>query len=162
MHRLVQLVTRDHLSDDQRALWAKEAVQMVSAAYSECWRRYAHMGGMRASAAARASAATHAEALQVAPDATASVLRRAGVYLYRRMELSEARRCLERALSIHEKAFGPGHPELARIVTELGAVLVALGDLAEHDRCCERAVWISDRLGTRRKPLFNSATWAVC
>ena len=44
-------------------------------------------------------------------------------------DLAAARKCFERALAIGEKAYGPGHPNVATMVNNLGSVLQDLGDL---------------------------------
>ena len=61
-------------------------------------------------------------------------------------ELAKARKCLERALKIDEKVYGPDHPTVARDVNNLGLVLRDLGELAEVRKCFERALKIDEKV----------------
>ncbi len=60
----------------------------------------------------------------------------------------KARHCLERALKIDEKVYGPDHPTVAIDINNLGMVLQDLGELAEARKCFERALKIfREKLG---------------
>ena len=56
-----------------------------------------------------------------------------------------AKRILEKALKIDEKAYGPDHPNVARDVNNIGLVLQAQGDLQEARKRFERALKIGEK-----------------
>jgi tetratricopeptide (TPR) repeat protein len=89
----------------------------------------------------------HAEA--VAAQAEAAGLEQAGwlwnelgYYLNMISEYEAARDCLERALRIDERIFGPEHPYVAIYVNNLGRALWSLGDLPGARLNFERALQI--------------------
>jgi tetratricopeptide (TPR) repeat protein len=145
VHRLVQAVVIDRLKEEDRKTWAEAAVRLVNAAFPfklndvttwpECSRLLPHVR----------AAAGHAESLQVAPETTGRILNETGLYLEGRAEFVEAKRELERALAIDERAFGPDHPTVAIRVNNLGNVLRDLGDLAGARARFERALAIDER-----------------
>ena len=92
-----------------------------------------------------ALAAGHAEALEVASEATGRLLNQAGLYLKGRAEFAEAKAVLERALAIWEKVLGADHPNVATLVNNLGSVLHGLGDLEGARAAYERALAIFER-----------------
>jgi len=144
VHRLVQAAARDRLADDTRRTWAGAAVRLVSGAFPlesydvrtwpRCARLLPHV----------LAAAGHAEALEVASEATGRLLNQAGLYLWERAEFAEAKAAFERALTISEATYGPDHPKVATLANNLGSVLKALGDLAGAKAAYERALAISE------------------
>jgi tetratricopeptide (TPR) repeat protein len=147
MHRLVQAVARDQLSDDARKKWAETAVQIVVGAFPagendpgdvRTWPTCARL-------LPHALATTeHAEAVQVAPQVTGVLLNQVGLYLLGRAELRQAKAVLERVLRLDEAAYGPDHPNVATDVNNLGLVLKDLGDLAGARTHFERALRIDE------------------
>ena len=147
VHRLVQAVARDQLSDDDRRRWAEAAVQIMDDAFPSgendpsdvrtwptCARLLPHA----------LAAAEHAEAMQVAPQATGRLLNQVGLYLKGRAELRQAKAALERALRMDQAAYGPDHPAVATRVNNLGMVLKDMGDLAGARAHLERALRIDE------------------
>jgi tetratricopeptide (TPR) repeat protein len=144
VHRLVQAVTRERMTEEARKLWAAAAARAVNAAFPDssddvrtwpvCSRLLPHA----------LEAADHSDALQVAPHETAWLLNQAGVYLWGRAELARARRMFERALKVAEAVYGPDHPEVAVRVNNLGSVLQDQGDLAGARTCYERALRMAE------------------
>jgi tetratricopeptide (TPR) repeat protein len=146
VHRLVQAVARDQLTDDAHRTWTEAAVRIVDDAFPSdviddlqawplCARLLPHA----------LVAAGQAETLAVAPEATGRLLNQAGLYLRGRAEFAEAKAALERALAIDEAAFGPDHPNnVARDVNNLGLVLQDLGDLDGARAAFERALAIDE------------------
>ena len=145
LHRLVQAVTRDRLSEEERGKWAAATVRLLNAAFpfdqydpatwEESGRLLPHA----------LVAAGHAEALHVATEETGNLLNQAGTYLWRRAEFAAAKAAFERALAIDEKAYGPDHPEVARDVNNLGTVLQDIGDLAGAREHYERALAVDEK-----------------
>ena len=146
VHRLVQAVTRDRLSDEVRKIWADAAVRLVKGAFpynsndirtwSECLLLLPHA----------LAAAGHAEVLRAEPKATQQLLNRAGVYLMGRAEFGEAKALYKRALHIAENIFGQEHDAVATISNNLGLVLQDMGDLESAKECYERALTIGEKV----------------
>ena len=144
VHRLVQAVVRDRLSEDDEKRWAETAVALLSAAFPFesdevqtwplCSRLLPHA----------LAAAAHAEAREVAPEETSRILNETGIYLRGRAEFAEAKVNLERALLLAEKTYGRDHSEVAAIVNNLGSVLQDLGDLQGAKEHFERALKIDE------------------
>ncbi|MCK5014313.1 MAG: ATP/GTP-binding protein, partial [Candidatus Omnitrophica bacterium] len=107
VHRLVQAVVQERLSDDGRKRWAESAVRIVNEAFPfdsddvgtwpVCSRLLPHA----------LAVADYAEALDVASDSTGRLLNQTGLYLKGRAQFTEAKEMFERALSIDEAAYGP-------------------------------------------------------
>ena len=146
VHRLVQAVARDRLSDEERKRWAEAAVRLVNGAFpqkSQDVRTWDECSALLPHALA---AAGHSEELEVAPKPTSRLLNQAGLYLRGRAEFSEAKSAYERALEIGEKALGTDHPWVATYVNNLGGVLEDLGDLAGAKKSYERAIEIGEKV----------------
>lgn len=144
VHRLVQLVTRERLSEDERKKWAESAVRVVNEAFPQ------ESNDVRTwSACARLSqhaltAAEFGETLEIAPEATGRLLNQPGLYFRGRAQYVEAKQSYERALRTYEAAFGPNHSYVATAVNNLGVALQDLGEMAEARKCIERALRIDE------------------
>jgi len=142
VHRLVQAVTRDLISDEEKGTWAEAAVKLLSAIYPfhqhdlATWRLSERLlpHGI--------AAADHADKLSAAGPETALVLKHIGTHLLWVASLHEARRALERALNIAEAVFGPDHINVAFVLNQLGAVHRDLADYQGAKAFCERALSI--------------------
>ncbi|MDD2837161.1 MAG: FxSxx-COOH system tetratricopeptide repeat protein, partial [Methanothrix sp.] len=125
VHRLVQAVVQDKLSNERQKIWAESALKMVNDAFSfdqldqETWEKCSKLS------AHAFYAAQHAEKMEILPQETANLLNSLGGYLNNRMELASARSVLERALAIDEKALGPEQTSVSRDVNNIGTVLQA-------------------------------------
>ncbi|NQE52763.1 hypothetical protein C5S29_04150, partial [ANME-1 cluster archaeon GoMg3.2] len=106
VHRLVQAVVCDRLSEDEEKRWVETVVRLVSAAfpfYSDDVRTWHQCSCLLPHALA---AATHAGVLEVAPEVTQHILNQTGLYLRGRAEFAEAKVLYERALPLAEEAYG--------------------------------------------------------
>jgi hypothetical protein len=127
VHRLVQAWVRATLDEPAQRRWAAVAVQLIWAAFPvdtddpatfpACARLLPHV----------LAATDHASRLAADPEATAGLLTRVGVYLWRRVEPGQARQLFERALAILEARLGPDHPDVARSLNNIGNALRARG-----------------------------------
>jgi tetratricopeptide (TPR) repeat protein len=142
VHRLVQAVVRDHLTQRERDAWAELAVRLLSEAFPTqlrepgTWPRCAQL------IPHVLAAADHTTTQPAAAAAAGSLLNRATEYLGRRAELRAARGACERALAIIEAAYGPDHPEVAGTLTNLGIVVQQLGELGAARSAQERSLAI--------------------
>jgi len=110
MHRLVQAAVRRSLPPPERATVEGTVLRLLQAALPvdilhqpDAWPRWRQLlPHVLVACAERPD--------PVEPSATSWLLDRAGTYLQSRGEPAAARPLLERALSIHEAAYGPEHP----------------------------------------------------
>lgn len=141
VHRLVQVVMRDRLSD-KRNQFANSALLSVNSAFPQesddvrtwkvCARLLPHA----------LVAAKWSQALGLVPDATGRLLNQAGLYFMGRAQYVEAKDTFQRSLRIAEGAHGPHHLIVAPAVNNLGSVLLALGDFEGAQKCLKRTVAI--------------------
>ncbi|MCD4845337.1 MAG: tetratricopeptide repeat protein [Methanosarcinales archaeon] len=144
VHRMVQAVVRDKLTDDDKKKWAEVAVQIVDSAFpddsddvvtwTQCSRLLPHA----------LAAAEYSEELDVAANATGRLLNATGLYLQGRAQFIEAKKNYERALEIVEAAYAPNYPDVAAFVNNLGRILHDLGDLQGAKGNIERALEIGE------------------
>ena len=146
VHRLVQQVVRAQLAEQDHQVLITTAVELLASAFPPVsklgdpahWRRCAqllpHM----------LAAADHAQSGGLASAATASLLQRAGTYLWYRADYPAALGPLERALILQEATLGPGHPEVGVTLDRLGILLRDQGDLAGARTHLERALAITE------------------
>lgn len=145
VHRLVQLVVRERLSEPERRAWAGRVVMALAEAFPAdsddvvSW-------GLCARLLPHALAATaHPGSTEGEATASASrLLDRTAVYLRSQARFREARALSERALALAEAAFGPAHPDLARVLSNLAMVLQDLGELTGAKECFGRALAIAE------------------
>ena len=143
IHRLVQAVTRDRLSENEQKAWAEAAVRVVEDAFpdSDDVRTWSECSVLLPHALA---AAEHARGLEAAPEETGSLLTSAGIYLDRRGDFNEAETAYEKVLSIYETVYGKdaAHPGVAIMLMNLGSVLRQKGDLHGAKTAFEKALSI--------------------
>jgi tetratricopeptide (TPR) repeat protein len=144
MHRLLQQIIRDHINPDRRVGRAASTVRLVRRVFPtdpadpETWPVCARL-------LPHALAVTsHAQAQDVEPGATAWVLTQAGLYLWQRGDLRQARAVLERALAIREAHLGADHPDTAQSLNNLGLVLHDQGIYDQARVAHERALAIRE------------------
>lgn len=145
VHRLVQAVTRDRLSDEERKRWAEAAVRLMNEAFpfqSNDTRTWSECSLLLPHALATAE---HGEELGVGSEATGRLLNQAGGYLWGRGEFIEAKEVIERALVIGERVLGPEHPHVAIYVNNLGEILRAQYDLEGAQKQILRALKIDEK-----------------
>ena len=145
LHRLVQHVTRDRLSDDERGKWAAAAVRLLNAAFPFKDDDPATWPGSGSLLPHVLAAAEHAADAEVELDAVGRLLNQAGLYLEVRAEFAAAKMAFRRALTIAEKTYAPDDRRVAIRVNNLGAVLHDMGDLAGAREHYERALAIDEK-----------------
>lgn len=145
VHRLVQAVARDRLSEEERMMWAEAAVRLVNGAFpyesddvrtwDKCSIRLPHA----------LVAAVHADGIDTVQKQNQHLLNHAGLYLIGRAEFREAEALFEKALLIAENVHALDHSDGATIINNLGYVLRAMGDLAGAKEHLERALEIDEK-----------------
>lgn len=142
VHRLVQTVVRDGLSDDEKKKWVKDATIRVAAAFPfdqidpETWPASLSL------LTQVQAVSSHTEEFKVVPEITGTLLNNLGVYLGILAQFKEAKIVTERALALAEEVYGSNHAEVAIRLHNLGKALHNLGDLEGARIYLERAVTI--------------------
>lgn len=90
-------------------------------------------------------------------DIEAALNNNLGSILQERGDLDGAQRCIERALIIDERLYGPDAGRVAIRLSNLGAILRARGNLKDAKRCTERALRINERVYGAEHPFI-----AIC
>ena len=145
VHRLVGTLVRDRLNDAERAQWAEAAIKMLAISFKFdsidllSWDRAAEL------LPHALAASWHAEANNVAPRATVTVLDDAGRYLIKRAQFAEAKGLFERAMAIATAFYGETHPQVSSIANNLGRVHRLLGNVDEAKQHFERSMQIDQQ-----------------
>jgi len=140
MHQLLQQAIRNSLPGAEQKAWAERAVELLGAAWPGDPQDPATWPVCRRLLYHTLVATKLADQLQVAPEATARLLRGAGIYHLEQAEPELARAALTDALAIIERTHGADDPEVALAVTHLGRALRQLDRLDEATRLFRRAV----------------------
>ncbi|KUG28038.1 hypothetical protein ASZ90_002104 [hydrocarbon metagenome] len=153
MHRLVQEVVRDRMGERKEALEAPLAKYAESRAefLLENWVRREHRWEIAPLVAL--AEALMADEKQSGAD-FASMLATPLMYL---AQYTEAKRLLERAVEIREKAFAPDHPALATSYSNLALVEKDTGNLAEARCLLLRAIEIEEKAFDQDHPALATS-----
>jgi tetratricopeptide (TPR) repeat protein len=151
IHRLVQTVVRDHLSEDERETWAAATVRMILEAFPFT---ATDVRTWPSSARLLQHALTAIEYVQGVSGLGSVVilLTRVGNYLMINAEFSKAKAAFERALQITELLLGPDHAGVALCLNELGNALHELGDFGGALASFERAIAIDEKVHGPKHP----------
>jgi tetratricopeptide (TPR) repeat protein len=144
IHRLVQAVIQDGLTEEGKRQWAERAVRAVSrtfpgpefANWTQCERLVPQAlacGGL-----AGGHALGFAEGARLLNDV--------GNYFCHRARFSDAEPLLQQALAMSERALGPEHPDVATNLNNLGALRRAQGRYDDAQSLHERALAIRRRV----------------
>jgi len=146
IHRLVQAIARDRLSNVQRKIWRNAAVRVVNNAFpQECddlltWNECEVL--LPHALAATETVEENGSDLK----ATGHLLNRAGVYLSLRGSIIEAKTTHDKVISIFKCAYPnrSKHPDMAKALSNLGNELVKEGDLKGAEECYVGALTIME------------------
>ena len=143
IHRLVQGVIQDGLTEEEKRQWAERAVRAVNGAFpSPEFANWAQCERLVPQALACASL-IEAPALEFKQ--AGRLLNQAGYYLTRRARFSEAEPPYQRALAIREKVLGPDHPDVAQSLNNLAALYHEQGKHATAEPLYQRALAIREK-----------------
>ena len=143
VHRLVQAVVGEGMTDPARKEWAERAVNALNSAtpYVEfavwplCERLAPH----------HQACAERIERNAMETPQAARLLNRAGFYLAQRARYAEAEPLHRRALDIYEKVLGPEHPDTAMSLNNLADLLLLKGEYAQAEPLFRRALEIREK-----------------
>jgi len=145
MHRLVQLLVRERGTPEVQRASAAVAVMLVGLVFPQDGRKLEFWPRCDRLISHALVVTDHAQALEVALEATAVLLMRVAFYMHARAETVRARELLERVLAIEEQIHGTEHPAVARALFNLGNIHTQLGELATSRVALERALAIEQR-----------------
>ena len=147
IHRLIQAVTKDRLSNEKTAHFRHIMLKVLSKRFPD------EVFNAPSRWPACEQIMPHAEKLaeEVANDGEqgkemAILLNKMGLYQYSRALFSKAEPLIRRALEIEEKLFGPDHQKVTLPLNNLGITLSARGKHADAELLHQRALEIKEKL----------------
>jgi tetratricopeptide (TPR) repeat protein len=149
IHRLVQMVTRDRMTADDRKKWALIAVNILSEVFpiksDDPESIDAHLWHKSSCLTSHALAASsYALDFNVSLMQISNLLNQSGSYLRERAQLLEAKELHEQALVLAEKSEGRNHPSVAICLENLARVLRDMGHLQKAQEYLKRAIDIEE------------------
>ena len=152
LHRLVQLVSRDRLSPEERARWAGLALRLVEAVYPRSGLAgdvHPESGRLLPHSLA---ALSHVEALPQCDERAAQLLIRTGIYMCATGVQARAIEHLTKALQIFERHPELGDRERAAVLDNVAVVQNARGEIYEARDLFERALALHERIEGAESP----------
>lgn len=140
IHRLVQAVTQDKLTQEAKKSTAENALRLVNEAFpteSDDVRTWSICKSLLSHALV---VTRHAEDLGLRSTMTGRLLNQVGLYLRGRAEFKEAMDVLTNALAVDELIHQPEHPTIAIRLNNLGELFETLGDLNGAKERYEKAL----------------------
>jgi tetratricopeptide (TPR) repeat protein len=116
LHRLVQVVLLDAMSEQERIQWQQRTIHALSAVFPEATHEAWTLGERYLSHVLTCASAIQD---QDADQELIEVLSKAASYLIERALYEQAERLYERILRIQRQRLGPAHPDMARSLTGL-------------------------------------------
>jgi tetratricopeptide (TPR) repeat protein len=142
VHRLVQEIVRDAMSEPDRRAWIERAIGALDAAipevryetWEQCDRLVPHV----------ASISKWMQEYDIHLVAVGRILNQAAQALYVRGRFSEVEPLFAHALATAEREFGPDHPDVAKILNNLGILFAEQAKYTDSQRHYERALRIME------------------
>jgi tetratricopeptide (TPR) repeat protein len=144
IHRLVQQVIQDGLTDEEQRQWAERAVRAVNAAFPDP-SVFANWGQCERLLPQALACAGFVDKSDFDSTEAALLLNRAGYYLDGRARYAEAEPLYQRSLALAEHAYGPDHPNVASSLNNLAELYRAEGKHAEAEPLYKRSLAIDER-----------------
>ena len=145
IHRLVQEITRQRLSGDEKESTLERALEILNAKLpSPHWDREGwQLWGRLAPHCGTLLGRLRDHALE--PSAT-RMMNQLALWFYNRAEYGEAGPLYQRALAIRKKVLGPKHPRVAQSLNNLARLYYSQGRYAEAERLSKRALAIRKKV----------------
>lgn len=146
IHRLVQLVTRDHLNIKEKKTWISRGILLFNGVFDfhpdkpETWLETSRI------APHAISVTSFAEEDFIEMELTVQLIGNLGIYFQHFAEYDQSRLFDERSLRIAEKIYGSNHKEVATAANNLGILLLIQGDYRGAKDYLERALHINEKL----------------
>jgi tetratricopeptide (TPR) repeat protein/DNA-binding CsgD family transcriptional regulator len=152
IHRLVQAVLVDAMTEQEREQWRRRAIVALNVLFPEVrnqgwelWEQCSHLLPHVLIVAANATPRTHTLEL-------ASLLNKAADYLGQRAQYEQAEPLYQRALSIYEQALGREHPQIAFPLYGLAGLSREQGLYAEAEPLYQRALRLLEQAPAQEYP----------
>ena len=162
MHRVVQAVLADAMSNQERDQWTERAIAALNTVFPEVrhqvWGQWGQCGRLLPHVLTVAAAtATQQQSLELA-----SLLTKTADYLLQRAQYQQAEPLYQRALSIREQTLGNEHPQLAFPLNGLADLYREKGQYEQAEPLYQRALRLWEQaLGSQHpeipSPLNNLA-----
>jgi tetratricopeptide (TPR) repeat protein len=143
-HRLVQLITREQLSAEDKQAYLLRALGVLDDAFQGDPTDVRAWPVLTPLAAHAVEAARHADAAGIAQP-TARLMNQLGLLYERQVHFPEAEALYCRALALGEQSFGTDHPAMATYLNNLAALLQATNRPVEAEPLMRRALAIDER-----------------
>src|SRR5579884_16472 len=155
IHRLVQAVLRDQMSQEEQQGWARQVVLAVNQAFPaevkeatwEICKQYLP----HALVCQQLIAQYHFKTQEAA-----NLLYRTGAYLFDRLQLEQAETLYNDAIAIQEEVLEPNHVDLARSLNGLALLYVAQGRDTDAEPLYQRALAIRKASGSSPREVAQS------
>ncbi len=145
IHRLVQAVTRDRLSADNKKRWAAIATQIITAVFPSKSDDVSFWSTSACLLPHALTATKHAQEMQVALEEISQILNRVGLYYYAHANYVDAESLFQRALKISEQQLGVEHPDITEILNNLAKLFLIQGKYGEAELIYRRALMIFEK-----------------
>jgi tetratricopeptide (TPR) repeat protein len=143
VHRLVQAVLRDALSETDRRMWVERVVHSVNVVFPDseygCWPQCERL------LTQALATAQLVEQYQIRSLEAGSLFHKTASYLYDRGRYPEAEELYQRALAIREQQLGASHPDVAYTLNSLANLYSEQGKYAEAEALYKRALAIREQ-----------------
>ncbi len=145
IHRLVQAVTRESMSQAECARWTAGALEATLAALPDDAKAPEQWPRIRRLVPHGVSVLYHAEAAGVCLKARADLGTTLGIYLTDQAQLAQAEPLLRQALEQTRKLARPGSPEVAGKMNDLAILLRRRGKYAETEKLYRETLTLRER-----------------
>lgn len=143
LHRLVQVVLQEQMSEQKRILWLKRVRTALNALFPNgargewklCERLLPHV-----------LACVNVSSTELVDDeALAELLVKAADYVRERAQYEQAKKLYQHALQVAEHVFGEEHPEVTRAMSGLAILAHNEGDYGQAELLLQRALRIREQ-----------------
>jgi tetratricopeptide (TPR) repeat protein len=156
IHRLVQAVLRDEMSEGEQYEWAERAVRAVNCVFPSPQNVANWPNCERYLLQAEVCADLIKQWEMTFPQAIL-LLNQTGYYLNERAHYTEAESLMEYALAIHERILGPNHSEIATNLNNLALLYDDEGKYEQAELLLQRALAIREKvLGSNHPKVATS------
>jgi tetratricopeptide (TPR) repeat protein len=143
IHRLIQVVIQDGLTEQQKRQWAERAVRAVNRTFPVV--EFANWAQCERLVPQALACASLVETYLFEFKEAARLLNKAGYYLDDRARFSGVEPLYQRTLGILEKALGPEHPDVATSLSNLALLYDDQGKYAQAEPLFHRALAIDEK-----------------
>jgi len=151
MHRLVQRVLQDEMTEDEQRGWAEKAVRATIDVFPESGD-YLNWPLLERLLPCALVCAELIETWDLEIEEAALLLNQTGYYLDDKANYAQAKPLFELSLAIREKVLGKEHPDVASSLNNLAELLRGQGDYAQAKLLYERALAIYEKVHGKEHP----------